>query len=294
MKTPQQSYPKLAQALGISEVYLKREDLHKYGSHKGRSLPLMIKQYAKEGVSHFVISSSGNAALAAIQATIRHNTNNRDRQVTLRVLVGQKIDQKKLQKLQKAASNNRAVTIEQVERPKQTAFQVDKEGSATFLRQSTDDLALEGYLQLAEELNKIPNLEAVFVPTSSGTTAQAVSQAFREMEKNVQIHVAQTTACYPIAEVFDAGVASTETSLAGAIVDKVAHRKDALIEAIKTSNGSGWVIDDAQLKAARQLIKDTTGIVISYNSALSVAALQKSLTARRTYSGPVACLITGA
>ena len=48
MKTPQFPYSKLAQSIGVSEVYLKREDLDHYGSHKGRSIPVMIEIYEKK------------------------------------------------------------------------------------------------------------------------------------------------------------------------------------------------------------------------------------------------------
>ena len=65
MITPQEPFPALAKAVGLTDIYLKREDLHTYGSHKGRSIPVMIDHYLKEGSKNFAISSSGNAALAA-------------------------------------------------------------------------------------------------------------------------------------------------------------------------------------------------------------------------------------
>jgi len=272
-------------------VYLKREDLHKYGSHKGRSIPLMIKKYAKEGVRDFVISSSGNAAIAAALGTQNHNRNNPDKQVTLRIFVGNQIPENKLSKLQELTDDS--ITVEQCERPKQQAFQIDKEGSATFLRQSTDDLALEGYVSLAEDLLKIPNLKAVFVPTSSGTTALALAQTFLEKESGVQVHIAQTTSCSAIAQHFDTPD-SKEQSIAGAIVDNVAHRKADVIEAIEKTKGSGWILTNDQIKEARKLIKDTTNIDISTNSSLSVAALQKAKAADWSWDGPVVCLVTGA
>lgn len=291
MKTPQQTYPELNDALG-TEVYLKREDLHKYKSHKGRSIPLMIKKYAKEGVTHFVISSSGNAAIAAGLGVENHNRNNPDRQVTLDIFIGQHIDEKKKTVLERELTSDH-ITIKQVERPKQEAFQMDKEGKATFLRQSTDDLALEGYEGLAKDLSKIPNLQAVFIPTSSGTTALALAQSFKLMEKQIQVHVVQTTAVHPIAEVFDSN-GNTDTSAAGAIVDKVAHRKDAVIEAIQESKGHGWIVTDEQIKNARKIVRDTTKVDISPNSALAVAGLQKALENNWKWDGPIVCVITGA
>jgi threonine dehydratase len=83
MKTPQPTFTELNKTLGL-DIYLKREDEHKYSSHKGRSIPLMIKKYVKEeDITNFVISSSGNAAIAAIHTIQAHNKNN-DKNLTLK------------------------------------------------------------------------------------------------------------------------------------------------------------------------------------------------------------------
>lgn len=309
MKTPQQSYPELAQALGTPEIYLKREDLHKYGSHKGRSIPLMIKRYTKppkiknekgeiikqRTYKNFVISSSGNAALAAIMAVQAHNVNNPEK-IKLKILVGQNINREKLKTLL-AEINDTNVTLEQVENPKQEAFLEGKDESIKFLRQSTDDLALEGYFELAEELTKISNLQAVFIPTSSGTTAQGLGEAFKKLNCPAQIHIVQTTACHPIAKTFNPSLslplAGTRTSTADAIVDNIVHRKEKVLEVIKNSRGSGWVVNDEGIKNAIDLVEDTCKIKISPNSALSISGLQKSLSNNWKFTGPVVCLITG-
>lgn len=295
MKTPQQSYPDLAKALEMEKIYLKREDQHPYGSHKGRSIPLMMKHYIKrEGIRDFVISSSGNAALAAILFTEKHNQNNPDKQIALRVFVGEKIPEKKLSLLQSPISNHQSlITIEQTGRPKQQAFQLGKSDSVVFLRQSTDDLALEGYVDLANELYKIPNLAAVFIPTSSGTTAQAVAETFAEKKRIPQVHIVQTQACHPIATALDIASDSTDVSIAGAIVDNVAHRKQAVVDTVQKTSGNAWVPTDEEIKAARKLVRETTKIDISSNSALSIAGLKKALYAGLSFDGPVVCLVTG-
>ncbi len=292
MKTPQKPYGELAKKMGLTELWFKREDLHPYGSHKGRSIPQMIKEYAKLGSTQFVISSSGNAALAAIIAVQKHNQNN-PTHVNLTVYVGQHIDAEKLTRLKKEITDT-SITIEQVENPKQMAFQKDKSAEAKNLRQSTDDLALRGYAELADDLSKIPNLEAVFIPTSSGTTAQALGEAFQKMNLPIQIHIVQTTTTHPIAEAFDTTFThSDETSLAGAIVDKIAHRKDKVVEAIKNTHGSGWVITNTEIENAMNLVKENTDFTLSSNSALSLAGLLKAQKNDWKWTGPVACLITG-
>lgn len=304
MKTIQMPYSKLAQALGVKDVYLKREDQHKYGSHKGRSIPVMIKKYFKEDdIRNFVISSSGNAALAAVHAVQVHNHNNPEK-IKLTVFVGVNIDPQKMKNLMKTIVDAN-IKIEQVERPKQTAFQIDKDGSAKNLRQSTDDNSLLGYYELAQELDNIPNLAAVFVPTSSGTTAQGLAETFLgesylTLNQKPQIHIVQTTTCNPIASVLtkDETISPSTTdsikSIAGAIVDKVAHRKEKIVELIKQSEGTGWIVTNEEIKDAQKLVKQTTGVEISPNSALSIAGLKKATDNGFDWGDKVVvCLVTG-
>ncbi len=289
-KTPEQNQIKLAKILGVPKLIFKREDLGKFGSHKGRSIPKMIKDYSKKGINDFVISSSGNAALAAIESIGKAN---------LKIYVGKNINKEKLKILKNKIGDKKNIKLFQVKRPKQSAF-IATRGStsgkpeveprvAVFLRQSTDDSALLGYSTLAQELKKIKNLEAIFIPTSSGTTAQALAENL----KNVQIHITQTTACHPIASVFDKKFKSTKKSIAGAIVDIIAHRKEKLTKLIKKSKGFGWVLDDKKIKQAIELVKKESKINISPNSALSVAGLQKAVDNGWRFKGTVVCLITG-
>jgi len=301
MKTPQQSFNTLNDALGV-DIYLKREDEHKYGSHKGRSIPFMIKKYYKEQhTTSFVISSSGNAAIAAIHSVQSHNKNNDDN-LSLTVFVGKKIHEKKLDILQNLIEHDSHIGIRQVERPKQSAFKIQQEHAETSinLRQSTDDSALLGYYELAEEINNIPNLQAIFIPTSSATTALGLAYAFDVLspspwggEQHPEIHIVQTTACHPIAEHFDTDFETTDTSSAGAIVDNIAYRKKEILQAIKKSDGSGWVINDEQIKQAQELLRTTCHIAVSANAILSLAGLQKSLKKGRHYNGVVVCILTG-
>lgn len=325
MKTPQLPTPKLAEALGITnEVWLKREDLHHFGSHKGRSIPLMIAEYHKSSISDFIISSSGNAALAAALAVQAHNKNQPNDELSLHIFVGENIDIDKLKNLKKLADGKK-LTLKQTADPKRQALNLEKSGQGKWLRQSTDDLALVGYHELAAELAKIINLSAVFIPTSSGTAAQGLHEGFKKLGINPQIHIIQTTSCHPMVE----GVIARRTrlgeddvaippsteevrrqgdpdvarisllgmtqppSLATAIVDKVARRKEKIMEVIKNSRGSGWIASNEEIISAIKLIKKTAQIEISPNSALSIAGLMQAVKSGATWNGPVVCLITG-
>ncbi|MEK7535905.1 MAG: PLP-dependent lyase/thiolase [Patescibacteria group bacterium] len=284
MITPNQETPQLAKALGLTvPLYLKREDLHPYGSHKGRSIPYMIEQYAGAGTSKFAISSSGNAALAATLYIQEYNQKFTESPLSLSIFVGENINKEKLSRL-RAVIGDHMVTITQTDKPKQTVHKLNKSGEAKALRQSNDPLALVGYQSLVEELSQISRIEAVFVPTSSGTTAQALADKF-------PVYVVQTTACHPIAEMFEAGPRTlAESSIADAIVDRVAIRKKELVPKL----AGAYIATDREIDAAIKLVRETCGIEISPNASLSVAGLGKALEKGWQVAGKVVCLITGA
>jgi len=300
MRTPHESYPELAKAIGVPAIYFKREDMHPYESHKGRSIPHMIDTFVQNKHKNFCISSSGNAALAAAHYIIDQNKKikkynkkhkKQRKYLTLTIFCGKNIDIKKLSKIK--SLGNTHIFTEMVERPKQKAFMMEKEGAAINLRQSTNDHALIGYYDLAAEMSKIPQIEALFIPTSSGTTLLGISEGLEKQFHHIALHPVQTSKCHPIAEHFDSSFAKEETSLAGAIVDIVSKRKKEVIDATKKSLGFGWVISNKELKEAEKLVKEHCSLDLSYNSLLSVAGVIKAKKAGWRFIGSVACLITG-
>lgn len=285
--TPLEQYNDLAKAVGISDLCFKREDLHPYGSHKGRSIPVMIDHYVKNGDRKFAVSSSGNAGLAAALYVKELNAKNKEA-VGLEIYVGLHAAPRKVGRLKELAdddSPNRAghsVRVLIKERPLQALTQAVNEGVRS-LRQSTDDTALVGYKSLADEL---PAGNIIFIGTSSGTTAQALAERF-------QVHIVQTSSCHPMADAFESYDGPDEASMADAIVDAVAMRKDKLVPLIKKMGGRGWTVTNDEIEAAQDLALKYTGLEISVNSALSVAGLMKAATVGWKFSGPVTCMICG-
>lgn len=288
MITPQTKAQKIAEAIGLSaELYLKREDLHPYGSHKGRSIPIMIEKYIQEDWKDFCISSSGNAALAAIHA-IKDLNKKSNNQNTLHIFVGNHIQPEKLERLEQVTENDKNIIIEKVSNPKQSSFLMDKEQKIKNLRQSTDDNALIGYQTLTNELSEIKNLSAVFVPTSSGTTAQGLYEGLKKHNFNPQIHIVQTPKCHPLVDNSPVG-----ESMANAIVDTVGYRKNKIQKILQETGGKGWIAEDKNIIEAQSLVKETEGLDISPNSALSIAGLRLALRDGWKFDGAVVCLITG-
>jgi threonine synthase len=294
MKTPTVDASNLSKELNLQNLYLKREDQHEYGSHKGRSIPTMMMHYIRNDQRKFVVSSSGNAAIAAIRKTKEFNQNNED-EVQLKIFIGKKINQQKKELLAEEIGNTKNIELKQKERPKKEAFQTNKDNEdVVFLRQSTDEAAAFGYHELADELDQILNLKSVFVPTSSGTTAQGIKEGFKVLKQAPEIHIVQTEYCHPMAEEFDDHFSSQdEKSAADAIVDKVAHRKTQVVNAVKDSGGSGWIVSNEEIKQAQKLTKQKENIDISPNSALSIAGAKKAKENGWSWGGAVCCLICG-
>jgi threonine dehydratase len=275
----------------------------------------MIDTYIETGIRQFAISSSGNAGLtAALHILKKNNESNKLTQaqtLTLTVFVGQHIRPEKLKKLKVAESQSAsAIIIDQVDKPFRKLLEVTKDPSIKSLWQAGNDEALKGYEKLAEELMEIPNLYAVFIPSSSGTTAQGLNQAFHKYGKSIQIHIVQTTQihkliCDELRDDESGNIPTQERSIADAIVDKIGIRKNDIRKIIQKSGGAGWIVNNQEIEMAIQLVKEKTGIDISANSALSIAGLQKALAIKKDGDatqgqsriqdshGALVCIITG-
>lgn len=289
MITPHEQYLDLAQALGFSDLYFKREDMHPYGSHKGRSIPVMIDWYHRKGERHFAVSSSGNAALAAA-LYIKELNSSATEKLSLDIYVGQNVNPEKLAKLKELGDGHVAIYIK--ERPLQALTQATQEGVRS-LRQSVDDVALLGYETLAEELLEIRDIGTIFIGTSSGTTAQALARHFSSKNLPMQIHIVQTSSCHPLSEAFEIYDGPEEKSIADAITDITARRKPDLTYLIKNNGGFGWYASNEDVSAAQSLTNKHTGLDISSNSALSVVGAMHAAYRGFQVKGAVVCLICG-
>ncbi len=288
--TQQKKYPDLAQKLNLPEVWIKHEYLNESGSHKIRLLSYLFEKYIPQGEKNFVISSSGNAAIAACYYLKKNNNPS----INLMVFVPRDMDSKKWKRLQLAGNNFRQIKIQKSKKAKQKAFKFSQETGAIFLRGSTELQAEQAYISLGEEIGQITNLQALFIPTSSGITSLGIFESFQKMNKNVEIHIVQTEKIHPLAQNFDQEFKVKNKSLAKAIVDKIAKRKTDVIRAVQESAGWAWIISDRELKKAKKIIEINTNIAkISYDSLLSVAGLLKAQKNNWKFTGAVCCLFTG-
>lgn len=265
----------------IDSIYFKCEYKNPTGSHKDRAFAYQISQLYKKGIKKAVISSSGNAAISAVNYC-------RIAGIKLQIFVSGKINRNKLNVLEKLGCN-----ITTTPKPVSDAFKFGKKNNAYNLRQSTDPNAPVGYQDIAAEIIKEVNTpDGVFLPVSSGTAAVGISMGFEKLNHTVPVHAVQTDTVHPISSVFDKNFQkSSNISLADAIVAKFTPRENEVIKIIQKTHGWGWVISNNQMNIAHDWLQ-SHDLKCSYEGASALAALWKARENGFSFKNPV-CLLTG-
>ena len=247
---------------------IKNEYANPNGSFKDRSLAYQISYHVSKGVKKFTLSSSGNAAISAAAYCTKA-------QVELDLFISSKIMPQKLEKIENYL--NKKIRLHQSLRPKSDAIKFSKYSGSKDIRGSLDDSAIFGYQTIAYELvEQYPDIDAIFIPCSSGTSALGIAKGFAEKKKVVRIFLCQTAKVNPIAKVYDQNFNFSDFSLADAIVDRIASRKKQLVDIINLVKGGAFVIDDQLLKQTKEVLKNTIVKDFTYNSLLGFAAVLKS------------------
>lgn len=249
------------------KLKVKNENANPNGSFKDRSLAYQVSYHVAKGEKKFVLSSSGNAAISAAAYVAKAG-------VDIDLFVGKKINPVKLERIENYLSKK--IRLHQSLKPKSEAIKYAKFSGAIDLRGSLDDLAAIGFKTIAYELaTEFPEIDAIFIPCSSGTSTLGVAQGFAEMHKDVRIFICQTAKVSAIAKYFDKDFTPSPFSLADAIVDRIARRKKQIVEIIKQTGGGASVISDQQLKDTKELLAHSTLPNLTFNSLLGFAGYLK-------------------
>lgn len=278
---------KLGKILGLESILLKREDHNPTGSHKDKGLTFQISAHLQEGEKEFVISSSGNSSISAINLL-----KNRDEK--LHVFLSENISDEKFSRLKKIVPNLKKKNTEFAnlsfyftKKPLSKAFLFAKENNLIFLRGSTDKYGHEGFKTIGYEIEG-EDFDSIFIPTSSGTTAKGI---YEGLNFKKPFHIVQTTKVNTLVEEFDKDYEKSQDSIANSIVDRVGHRKVDVKKIIEETNGTGWIISDKEIMQAQEILK-REGIETSNESALTIAGVKKAKEKGWEIKKPL-CIFTG-
>lgn len=246
------------------DIILKREDQNPTGSLKDRGLAFLISKAWSEGFTSFVLSSSGNAAISAVNYCQKA-------ELKLKIFVSPKIDKNKLLVLKQMKAD---ISIDN--RPLTMAGRFAKENNFYNLRPSINEFGSEGYQTISFELtdNK-EDISDIFIPCSSGVSLIGIFQGFKKVGKLPRIHLCQSAAVCPLASLFDHDYSDEAVSLAASLVAKYSPLKDQILEAVKESGGVGWVIGNDQIRRTDKILQENQ-IETSAEGALALAAVEKA------------------
>lgn len=158
------------------QLWIKREDLHPIGSHKGRSIAYQLSTLRSIGAKKIVLSSSGNAAVALAQL---------NQFFPAFVFVSPDMDSAK--KAQLAMADQTHTQIISTAFPRNFAQYLVKKYDYRDIRPSQSDEAIVGLrtlgLELAEQVSDLGSQYSIYIVTTSGANTLGMFQAFRLLQE---------------------------------------------------------------------------------------------------------------
>ncbi|MBN2335366.1 threonine synthase [Candidatus Bathyarchaeota archaeon] len=295
--TPQQKSQRLAEALGIDNLYLKDESQNPTNSFKDRSAALMISDVVSRGYDSLVCATNGNhgASIAAYSAKV---------DVSCNLIVPRAVDLGKLAQMMiyDAKIVESGDTIEKaIERARRLEEEMGWYQATTEL----NPLSVEGLKTISYELveqNGVPDW--VILAMGSGATLHSLWKGFVEQEalglidRKPRIIGVQAKGCAPITEAYTrgswlvsaAGLGGTEASairVAEPIYGALA------LQALKESDGYAISVSDEEMVDAGKEIARYEGIFAEPASAAPVASLKTDKVRSLIGRGEnVVCLVT--
>jgi len=261
-------------------LIIKDENDNLNGSFKDRSIGYQMARHIQQGETRFALSSSGNSAVSACYISRQYN-------VELQLFLSEQINSSKLNNIKELSNSKININLSNKPRSELIKF-LNNNPDFINLRGSTDVYAPVGFKTISYELfEQVPEIDAIFIPCSSGTSSIGINQGFQELNIHVPIHICQTEKINSISKYFDVDFERKDTSLADAITDRVAHRKNSVVEIIKKSNGFGWVISDTQLMEDKEIVNNLLHKDYSFNSLLAFSGWRKAVKKGYNYKYPV-------
>jgi threonine synthase len=240
--------------LGKQKIWLKREDLNPHGSHKDRSLAYQISLAAARGDREVVISSSGNAALAAAVFC-------RLARIKLWALVSPDIIRAKFLLIKEQGAE-----IILSRRAGRLANYLATKRGLVNLRPSLAAASIEGFQTIGWEL--FATLEKplpIFTFVTSGSSFLGIYKAWKKLAERK---------CIDKIPPLNAVVAESPAA-AGRGGVRRSRRWPEITAALTDSGGQKYIVTAAAITAARKILADHK-VDCSAEGVAAVAAAQQS------------------
>ena len=273
--TPLRREKWLAEWAGVETLWVKREDQNPTGSHKDRGARAQIEACAARGDRVVVISSSGNAALAAA-------TYGRAAGVQVVALLSPMTEAGRADAIQQAGAR-----VVVTSKPINYTIRLSRVCGWPDLRPSHSPEALAGFRTLGEELAaELSDDIALFGYASSGTTYQAIGEVLEASNKQVALHPVQAGLVNGLSKAFDRA-GDGKRSIVGDLGVKTSDRADEVIRLVRASGGEAWWVSDDATEEAGEFLEEQ-GYFLARECWAALAGLA---LAAETLEIPQACLL---
>lgn len=270
--------PLLPVQLYGSQVLCKLEFLAPSGSFKDRGTSVLVSMLAAMGVNEVVEDSSGNAAASLAAYCARAG-------IDARIFVPAHASAAKLAQIAVYGA-----TVVPVEGPRENSALAAQEAAETsyYASHNYNPLFLEGTKTFAyeawEQLGRAAP-DNVILPLGNGSLLMGTYQGFEGLraaglvDRLPRVFAVQAAACAPFYDAFRRGldgpqsVTPRETIAEGICIAKPS-RGEAVLNAIRATDGAVVVVDDAEIRSARAVLA-RVGLYVEPTSATVAAAIVK-------------------
>lgn len=294
--TPLYKANRLADQIGLPNLYLKDETRNPTNSFRDRAAALMVSNMLDLGFSTAICASNGNmgASLAAYCAKYG---------LTCHVIIPRNIEVGKIAQMivyDAIVEEYGATVDESIARAERLAEETGWYQATSALNPLVIEAQKTIAYEIAEQLGNVPDV--VIVPMGSGGTIYSLWKGFRELydldriKETPKLIGVQSNGCPPIVNAYvgrDEKLVNPAT-MATSIFVLNPLKKELAVKAIKESGGVALTVSDDEILKAEQEIARTEGLFAEPASSGTIAALKKLLKASAIdKSETVVCLITG-
>ncbi|KLU08899.1 pyridoxal-phosphate dependent enzyme [Kocuria sp. SM24M-10] len=298
--TPLLPAPALRSALGTPSLWVKDETRGPTASNKDRATALVIEDGLRRGLDTITTASTGNAAVATafgaaaagMRAVIFVSADCQEDKLALMAQAGAWVFQ---------APGGYAAAVDLSRAAVAEFGWVDRNtGVNPLTTEAKKTVALEIWEQLGR---RIPDV--MVAPVGDGPTLVALEKGFAELvacgvaARRPRLVGVQAQACQPLVRAWlGSSPTSDELAPGSTVADGIAVLRpavgDAVLRAVRSSDGAMVAVSDTELMEAVGLLASTAGVGAEPAGAASVAGLRSALRDGLVDPGEtIAVLVTG-
>ena len=277
--TPTVPLPRIAESLGILDLFAKLEFMNPTGSFKDRGTAAMLSVAVEHGVAEVVEDSSGNAGASVSAYAARAG-------IKAHVFAPSTAPQAKLGQIRVYDARTHAIPGPR-EASTDAAVEYQRINGLVYASHNLSPYFVEGTKTFAYEVasQMSPQPDHIVIPVGNGSLLMGCWKGYSELiarglvDAMPKLHAIQAEAVMPIAAEFAGKTWSPgAATIAGGIAVGAPPRKNQVLRAIRESGGASLAVPDADIIQWQKRLAASEGIFAEPTSAAALAGLESMVT----------------